>query len=57
MKKYKNILLFFSALIIALATIAQDAAEAKTTQKVKSVKNTFESVWLMDNQSVMVPIK
>ena len=26
-------------------------------KKVKPVKNTFESVWLIDNQTVMVPIK
>lgn len=57
MKKYKNILLFFAVLITALATSAQDIAETKTTQKAKPVKNTFESVWLMDNQTVMVPVK
>jgi hypothetical protein len=26
-------------------------------KKVKPVKNTFESIWLIDNQTVMVPIK
>jgi hypothetical protein len=25
--------------------------------KVKPVKNTFESIWIMDNQTVMVPVK
>ena len=37
---------------------AQDEAGtiAPTTTK-KAVKNTFESVWLIDNQTVMVPIK
>ncbi|HET9747414.1 MAG TPA: DUF5777 family beta-barrel protein [Chitinophagaceae bacterium] len=57
MKKYKNILLFSSVLLATLAAIAQDEPETKTIQKVKPVKNTFESVWLMDNQTVMVPIK
>ncbi|MBK6353196.1 MAG: hypothetical protein IPF46_07275 [Saprospiraceae bacterium] len=27
------------------------------SQKAKLVKNTFESNWILDNQSVMVPIK
>lgn len=57
MKKYKKILLFFSAAFIAGGLLAQDASETKTPTKIKPVKNTFESVWLMDNQTVMVPIK
>jgi hypothetical protein len=57
MKKYKYLLLFFSAVFMAISLMAQDAAETKATQKIKPVKNTFESVWLMDNQTVMVPIK
>lgn len=57
MKKYKNILLFFSAAFIAGGLLAQDATETKKPTKTKPVKNTFESVWLMDNQTVMVPIK
>ena len=36
---------------------AQDAEEAVVTTGKKAVKNTFESVWLMDNQTVMVPVK
>ncbi len=32
-------------------------AEVKRPAKVKPVKNTFESVWIIDNQTVMVPIK
>ena len=31
--------------------------ETAATAKVKPVKNTFESVWISDNQTVMVPIK
>jgi len=57
MKKYKKILLIVSACIYSGVLIAQDAAVAPAIKKVKPVKNTFESVWLMDNQTVMVPIK
>jgi hypothetical protein len=31
--------------------------EAPTPLKLKPVKNTFRSVWIIDNQTVMVPIK
>ena len=39
--------------------IAQDstAVESKATAKAKPVKNTFQSVWIIDNQTVMVPVK
>ena len=33
-----------------------DVGEVRST-KPKPVKNTFESVWIIDNQTVMVPIK
>ncbi|HEY6063366.1 MAG TPA: DUF5777 family beta-barrel protein [Chitinophagaceae bacterium] len=40
---------------------AQDStaitAETTAPAKVKPVKNTFQSIWLSDNQTVMVPIK
>jgi hypothetical protein len=40
---------------------AQDSAAATTEKnqpvKQKPVKNTFESVWIIDNQTVMVPVK
>ncbi len=32
-------------------------AEAATPGKIKPVKNTFQSVWIIDNQTVMVPVK
>lgn len=32
-------------------------AEAPKTTKAKPVKNTFQSVWIIDNQTVLVPIK
>ena len=56
MKKYKKILLMFSVAFISTGLLAQDATVTKVT-KTKPVKNTFGSVWLMDNQTVMVPIK
>ena len=33
------------------------AMEEEKPSKVKPVKNTFESVWIIDNQTVMVPVK
>jgi len=38
--------------------LAQDSTvTAPVVKKIKPVKNTFGSAWLMDNQTVMVPIK
>ena len=54
------------ALAMATCTIgfAQDDTvaianeiEEPVVAKVKPVKNTFESVWIIDNQTVMVPVK
>jgi len=36
---------------------SQDSTEATEKPKVKPVKRTFESVWIIDNQTVMVPVK
>src|SRR5215212_9803885 len=47
----------------SLVGFAQDAEDSVAAQeemkpaKVKPVKNIFESVWIIDNQSVMVPVK
>ena len=41
---------------VAADSAATESAEAKPA-KVKPVKNTFESVWIIDNQTVMVPVK
>jgi hypothetical protein len=42
----------------AMTAFAQDEGPViPEVKKVKPVKNTFESAWLMDNQTVMVPIK
>ncbi|MGZ8550351.1 MAG: DUF5777 family beta-barrel protein, partial [Chitinophagaceae bacterium] len=57
MKKYKYILLFLSLSFLAVGLFAQDQPEAQAIKKAKPVKNTFGSAWLMDNQTVMVPIK
>jgi Membrane bound beta barrel domain (DUF5777) len=37
------------------STVASNETEAPL--KVKPVKNTFQSVWIIDNQTVMVPVK
>ncbi len=45
---------------LPLAAFAQDslqAAEAPVVKKAKPVKNTFGSIWIIDNQTVMVPAK
>lgn len=67
MKKYKNIKSAFLrsgflALVLLLcvgtdSAKAQDSKTDKAAKKEKPVKNTFGSVWLMDNQTVMVPMK
>ena len=48
-------------LLLNTVLLAQDdstaVAEKTAPTKVKPVKNTFESVWISDNQTVMVPIK
>jgi hypothetical protein len=66
MKKNKNIFSSFFTrgnwgliLLLCLSSglFAQEAQEGKAPKKIKPVKNTFGSVWLIDNQTVMVPIK
>jgi hypothetical protein len=42
------------------ALVAQDSTVVEETTapvKAKPVKNTFQSVWIIDNQTVMVPVK
>ena len=48
------VILFHSTLI---AQEKQKPAKEKKTAKMKPVKNTFQSVWIIDNQTVMVPVK
>ena len=47
----------FVLMLPASRLLGQDSTEAHVVKKVKPVKNTFGSVWLIDNQTVMVPIK
>lgn len=48
------ILLFLAAVFPATLITAQDEVRERDT---RPVRNTFQSVWLMDHQTVMVPIK
>ena len=67
MKKYINIKHPFLirscfALMLMLyintgSLFAQDSTAATVVKKTKLVKNTFGSTWIIDNQTVMVPIK
>lgn len=48
------------AMFLSVIAFAQNDTSAKETdvpKKAKPVKNTFESVWIIDNQTVMVPVK
>ncbi len=62
----KNRVAKTACLIICLALLngslfAQDTIkveeETSAVAKIKPVKNTFQSVWIIDNQTVMVPVK
>ena len=65
--KIKSRLAFASFLIVCMFVMnstgfAQDDSTAANNEppaplKIKPVKNTFQSVWIIDNQTVMVPIK
>ncbi len=61
MKNYNKYLapLVATFFLLALAgnLFAQDSTESPVVKKIKPVKYTFGSVYIMDNQSVMVPIK
>lgn len=50
-----------SLILFQTNLIAQDSTavteEPKAPAKAKPVKNTFQSVWIIDNQTVMVPVK
>ena len=47
--------------VFPITGFAQDSSEAveqeASIKKLKPVKNTFQSVWIIDNQTVMVPVK
>ena len=60
--KHFIIVLSLSMLLLSYQTgMAQDdsttATELPAKPKAKPVKNTFQSVWIIDNQTVMVPVK
>ncbi|MDE3212683.1 MAG: hypothetical protein KGM98_05565, partial [Bacteroidota bacterium] len=62
--KYKLVILFsISCFLLFLQSTlkAQDSTAdntiAQTKQREKPVKNTFRSVWIIDDQTVMVPVK
>ncbi|HET9824501.1 MAG TPA: DUF5777 family beta-barrel protein [Chitinophagaceae bacterium] len=62
MKNCNKKSLLFLAQLFFLTSIsnqlcAQDSTEVAVATKARPVKNTFESVLLMDNQTVMVPVK
>ncbi len=55
-------ILFICMLLLNTGLLAQNdstavAEEPAASAKVKPVKNTFESVWISDNQTVKVPVK
>jgi hypothetical protein len=67
-RKINNLKSWFAAPVLTLCLFllngslqAQDstvvAEETTAATKVKPVKNTFQSVWIADNQTVMVPVK
>lgn len=61
MLNYKfSIIILLTLSIIILDTVdlkAQDSTEAPVVKKPKPVKYTFDGEWIIDNQTVMVPIK
>lgn len=54
-------LMIFCLLLTNGTILAQDttavAEQVVAPKKVKPVKNTFDNIWIIDNQTVMVPIK
>lgn len=56
-----KLVLVAAMLLLTPALFAQDstgsAPEKSAVPKPRPVKNTFQSVWLIDDQSVMVPVK
>ena len=48
---------FLTVAFLLLAGAAQAQDEGEPEKDTRPVRNTFESNWLIDNQTVMVPIK
>lgn len=66
MKKFITYKIAFAillpVLLLSISAQAQDdstatANETEAPAKAKPVKNTFQSVWIIDNQTVIVPVK
>jgi hypothetical protein len=47
----------FFLLLWSSQTLAQDSTAAAAPPKPKPVKNTFQSQWIIDNQTILVPVK
>ena len=59
-----SLMIFFQADLLAQdsTAVTKDSAvteevTAPVTKKVKPIKNSFQSIWIIDNQTVMVPVK
>ncbi|MBJ7880203.1 DUF5777 family beta-barrel protein [Gelidibacter salicanalis] len=55
--KFSAVLLLFAMLQIPVLAIAQEIEEEEDHRGLQRVGNTFESNWLIDNQTVIVPLK
>ena len=53
----KNLLLTFTFLLMSITILEAQETEKDVKEKERPIRSTFESVWLIDNQSVMVPKK
>lgn len=47
----------FSIFVFGQDTTAEAVEQTPALKKAKPVKNTFESIWLIDNQTTLVPLK
>jgi hypothetical protein len=55
---WKTLFLLLAILSLTIPqTIAQDTETETEEKDIRPIKSTFESTWLIDNQSVMVPTK
>jgi Membrane bound beta barrel domain (DUF5777) len=51
------LLIGFSLTAVSLNAQDSTAIEAPVKAKIKPVKNTFQSIWIIDNQTTLVPVK
>jgi len=57
MKKHISIVGKLTGLLVLAAFIQAGYGQEVQHKKAKPVKNTFESIWIIDNQTVTVPVK